>query len=95
MSKITFIDGGIESIYRGSRKGKFNWDILTASKRYQDAVLEFLNNPTLEQLAHLMNTPNSLTGVYALDTQREYFFILNLLFAIQEDLKIIDKRGGS
>ena len=102
MSKIIFQPSGentrITVIWRGGKRSKHNYEVSLTTKEYAKEVKKFLKRRNFKSLAYLMNTTNS---VYFDPTHRDksfkseiyagYFFILHLLFALEEKLAIIDR----
>ena len=103
MSKIIFEPEREENvritvIWRGVKKSKYNHEASLTTKEYAKEVKKFLKRRNFKSLAYLMNTTNS---VYFDPTHRDksfkseiyagYFFILHLLFALEEKLEVVDK----
>lgn len=87
MSKITIDEkaGMIELIYRGKRKGTYNYTELHSSEEWIEILRKFISEKSFSRLAELMNHPRRFCTVsFDKEIHDNYFFIMNLLIAFHD-----------
>ncbi len=105
MSKIIFKPEGenirITVIHRGSKVGKHNFGKMLATKEYAEQVRKFLGKRRFKALGKLMNYPNSVSFdprnrelSFREEIHNAYFFIMYLVWALEEKLEVVEGGGA-